>query len=204
MQRDGCNFLEYQPIVPDTLKILGNDIERVSSYKLLGVYISNDLKWNQHVEYIVKRANKRLYALRLLKKSGLPHTDLVQIYCSLIRSVVEYASPVWAALPDYLSDLLEAVQRRALRIIFPDNSYEESLAFSALPTLSQRRDLACIRFVKDLPNTEPLRSLCMEEVILHGYNLRSGDSHRVERSRIRTDRFGAFCTNKFFPLRGNP
>ena len=93
MQRDGCNFLEYQPIVPDTLKILGNDIERVSSYKLLGVYISNDLKWNQHVEYIVKRANKRLYALRLLKKSGLPHTDLVQIYCSLIRSVVEYASP---------------------------------------------------------------------------------------------------------------
>lgn len=88
----------------------------------------------KHVEYIVRGANKRLQALNLLKKSGLHHTDLVQIYCSLIRSIVEYASPEWAALPDYLSDLIEAVQRRALWTIFPDNGSEESLALSAFLT----------------------------------------------------------------------
>ena len=147
---------------------------------------------------IVEKANKRLYALRLLKKSELPHTDLVQIYCSLIRSIVEYI-PVWAALPDYLSDLIEAVRRRALRIIFPDNGYEESLALCTLPTLSQRRDLACIRFIKNLPNIEPLGSLCMKEVIPHGCNLHSRDSIRLERPRVRTERFAAFWTNKFFP-----
>ncbi|PFX13643.1 hypothetical protein AWC38_SpisGene22258 [Stylophora pistillata] len=41
-----------------------------------------------------------------------------------------------AALPDYLSDLIEAVQRRALKNIFPDNGYEKSFVLSALPTLS--------------------------------------------------------------------
>ena len=46
------------------------------------MYISNDLKWNQHDGYIVRRANKRLYALRLFKKSGLHHTDLAQLFMS--------------------------------------------------------------------------------------------------------------------------
>ena len=40
----------------------GNSIERVMAYKLLGVYISNDLKWNHHVEHIVKKGIKRLYS----------------------------------------------------------------------------------------------------------------------------------------------
>ena len=38
----------------------GSVIERVVTYKLLGVYISDDLLWNLHMEHIVKKANKRL------------------------------------------------------------------------------------------------------------------------------------------------
>ena len=41
------------------------------------------------------------------------------IYCALFRSVLEYAAPVWSGLPVYLSDVFEAVQRRAMCIIFP-------------------------------------------------------------------------------------
>lgn len=52
-----------------------------------------------------KKANKRLFALRLLTKSGATPDDLVKIYCSLIRSVLEHASPVWAVLPDYLDNM---------------------------------------------------------------------------------------------------
>ena len=37
---------------------------------------------------------------------------------SLVRSVLEYAAPVWAGLPSYLSDLVKSVQKEALRIIF--------------------------------------------------------------------------------------
>ena len=98
----------------------GSFIERVVTYKLLGVYISDDLSWNVHIEHIVKKANKRLYALRALKKSGLTITQLVQVYCSIVRSVLEYACPVWAALPKYLEDAIESVQKTALRIVLPN------------------------------------------------------------------------------------
>ena len=98
----------------------GSVIERVVTYKLLGVYIPDDLSWNVHMEHIVKKANKRLYALRALKKSGLTITQLVQVYCSIVRSVLEYACPVWAALPKYLEDAIESVQKTALRIVLPN------------------------------------------------------------------------------------
>lgn len=45
-----------------------NTVECVITYKLLGIIISNDLKWNEHTDYISKKATKRLYYLRILKK----------------------------------------------------------------------------------------------------------------------------------------
>ena len=106
------DFLQYIPHHHPPLQISGSVINRVTTYKLLGVYISEKLCWNTHCEYIVQRARKRLYALRFLKKSGVVEVDLILVYSSLIRSVLEYASPVWANLPEYLSLLVESVQKK--------------------------------------------------------------------------------------------
>ena len=38
-------------------------VETVKTYKLLGVTIREDLKWKLHVDCIIARAAKRLYAL---------------------------------------------------------------------------------------------------------------------------------------------
>ena len=51
---------------------------------------------------LVKKANRRLYALRQLKKCKGPSADIVHIYCALIRSILEYASAVFADLPKYI------------------------------------------------------------------------------------------------------
>ena len=65
--------------------------DRVSSYKLLGVIISDDLSWNEHCDSIHKKATKRLFVLRTLKRVGLATNDLVLVYCSItVRSIVEY------------------------------------------------------------------------------------------------------------------
>ena len=40
---------------------------------------------------------------------------------SLVRSVLEYAAPVWAGLPSYLSDLVES--KRSTENHFPDTYY---------------------------------------------------------------------------------
>ena len=61
------NFMEYSPFPPAPLTVWGSVIERVLTYKLLGVYISEDLSWNVHIEHIGKKANKCLYALCTLK-----------------------------------------------------------------------------------------------------------------------------------------
>ena len=45
-------------------------------------------------------------------KSGLASEEVVQFYCSLVRSVLEYASPVWAGQPVYLNDVVESGQKR--------------------------------------------------------------------------------------------
>ena len=70
--------------------------------------------------------------------------DLVRIYVSVIRPVVEYACPVWHTnLPKYLSDNVETVKRRALNTIFPSSDYEESLQMANLQSLAERRNEMC-------------------------------------------------------------
>ena len=61
------NFKQYSSFYPVPFTVGGSVIERVVTYKLLGVHISEDLSWNVHIEHIVKKANKHLYALRTLK-----------------------------------------------------------------------------------------------------------------------------------------
>ena len=65
------------------------------TYKLLGVYVNNDLKWNHHVEVIVQKGNRRLNSLRVLKQCGAPSASLAQVYTTIVRPVLEYAAPVW-------------------------------------------------------------------------------------------------------------
>ena len=94
-------------------------IEKVSCSKLLAVYLSYNLTWNEHVTDIVKKGSMRLYAIHALNKCRLTDRQFILVYCSIIRSVLEYVSPAWAGLMQYLSDQIVSIQKRALNIIFP-------------------------------------------------------------------------------------
>jgi hypothetical protein len=45
----------------DPIFVNNHKLAPVSSAKILGTYISADLKWNTHITYIVSKASKRLY-----------------------------------------------------------------------------------------------------------------------------------------------
>ena len=128
-----------KPLEPITIN--NTNIEVVPSAKLLGVMMSNDLKWNAHVEMICKKVAARLYFRRQLKRAKVPTNDLLSFYTTCIRPVAEYACPVFhTALPQYLSDQLERLQKRALRIISTNNlSYRQALEVFNIPTLYDRR-----------------------------------------------------------------
>jgi len=116
----------------------------VSCFKLLGVHISDNLLWNNHTDSICSKANTRLYFLKRLKRAGLSVKDLCCFYTTMIRPVLEYACVVWHhGLTKAQSDRLEALQKRAVRIIHGravyNMAYEDMLALSHLEYLSHRR-----------------------------------------------------------------
>ena len=123
----------------------------VKTYKLLGVTIREDLKWNSHVDCIIAEAAKRLYALRLLKPAGVNPNDILKVYISNVRSILEYAIQVWQDIPEYLSDRIECIQNRALRIIYPEcTAYNQALSEANVSSLANRRVSLCRRFVSDM------------------------------------------------------
>ena len=116
-------------------------LERVEHANMLGVTISNNLTWSKHVDNIVSKAGKRVYMLYQLKHAGISQNDLVKIYVSIIRPVLEYACPVWStSLPKYLSDAIEMIQKRVLRSLHPGLLYDDILVLVGLQSLKKRRD----------------------------------------------------------------
>ena len=132
-----------------------------------------------------------MYFLRQLKRAKVPISDLVHFYCTCIRSVIEYASPVFHhALPAYLSDDLERLQKRALATILGYGvPYKEALATVAMPTLHERRSIACGKLFRTIAN-DPNHKLYD---LLPDFNNGSGRSLRRERvfnfPRCKTNRF---------------
>ena len=124
-----------------------NIIERVKEFKLLGVNIDHNLKWECHVNSIFNKASSRLYFLKQLQRSGLSSDELLQFYISVIRPVLEYACPVWHnSLTVEQTSKLELIQKRALRII-------SSSGHLTLPTLRCRRDEMCKLFFASMLNS---------------------------------------------------
>ena len=92
--------------------------------------------------YICKKTATRLYFLKQLKCAKVSPKDMLLFYTTCIRPVLEYVCPVFHnALPQYLSNNLERLQKRALRIIYPDLSYAEALVAAGITSLYERRQV---------------------------------------------------------------
>ena len=68
----------------DGVSVNNQLLERVSTAKVLGLIISNNLKWTNHIETITLKAGKCLYLLRQLKRANIFNTNLIRFYCSRI------------------------------------------------------------------------------------------------------------------------
>ena len=100
-------------------------------------------------EYICKKTSKMLYSLRVLKRAGVDEMSILKVYLNTTRPVLEYAIPVWQAIPDYLSDKIESLQKRVLHIVFPYiDSYNSAFLAAGLETLEHRRSWLCDKYMK--------------------------------------------------------
>ena len=86
-------------------------IQNDNQHKDLGIIVSSDLSWTNHIIYIAAKAYKILALLRRsFRNCNSVHSKKL-LYISLVRSLLIYGSQVWH--PHLLKDInaLEAIQR---------------------------------------------------------------------------------------------
>ena len=126
-------------------------LESVDEHKLLGVIITSNLNWQSHIDSICCKAYTRMWMIRRLKKLGSHEADLLAVYTTQIRSLLEFAVAVWnGGITVAQSAQLERVQKCALAIILSNNyiDYENALSETQFETLATRRKLLCLKFAK--------------------------------------------------------
>ena len=76
--------------LPDPIIINDHAVERVSTYKYLGVMLNNDISWSNYTDYIISKLNSRLCCLRKLEKFNVNICILKLFYQLVIKSVFTY------------------------------------------------------------------------------------------------------------------
>ena len=187
------SYAKDTPNIPH-ITIDNDPIERVDSCKLLGVELNDKLTWHQHINTQFKKASTRLFFISQLKRTKMSPDDMVKVYTSLVRPLTEYACQVWhSSLSGEQSDMLESIQERALRMIYPSLSYVEACQTTGLPTLHQRRDVLCKRLFEDCQDPDhKLHSLLPPERNV-AYSHRRKSKYPLP--KVKTDRY----KNSFIP-----
>jgi len=98
------------------VKLQNEVIEVVKSIKFLGILLSHDLSWTEHVTTKgtkIAYVNSILYRL----KHMLPEQNLLQIYHALISPHLSYGIEAWGNAPNSVLKRLLVLQKKAMRII---------------------------------------------------------------------------------------
>ncbi|GAA6231470.1 uncharacterized protein LOC109141784 [Lates japonicus] len=101
--------------LPPPLHIGGTAVEVVSSFRYLGVHISDDLTWSTNTSCLIRKAHQRLYFLRRLRRARLGSSVLTSYRC-VVESVLSSCIIVWhgscsAAEKKALHRVVKAAQR---------------------------------------------------------------------------------------------
>ena len=78
----------------------------------MGLTITNNLSWNNHILSLIQKASRRLFILKKYKNI-LPRPALEQIYTSMIRPILEYGDVIYDSIPLSIGQSLENIQRQA-------------------------------------------------------------------------------------------
>ena len=91
-----CNKKNTPAPPPIPAAVNGTPLKKVSSQRVLGIIIDEDLTFTPHIEYITSRCKKAYNRLTLF--SDMRPDLAVQIFKSFIRSKLEYGSIIWGQI----------------------------------------------------------------------------------------------------------
>ena len=166
------------------------NIEVVDKTKLLGVFISSDLKWEENTNSLVKRAYGRMQLLRKVASFTTKREDLLHIYKIFVRPILEQSCTVWSSsLTKDCIAALERVQKGAFKIILGDKykNYEESLKQLHETDLLTRRNMLSLKFAKKCTRNPKMKHLFPLNKQRSVMKLRKQEKFKI--NHIHTERF---------------
>ena len=119
---DKCHYIVIGDDDP-TQKIILNNNEIASSNeeKLLGILLDSKLNFDSHITSLCKKAGQKLSALARINHY-LTQDQKLLLLNSVVKSQFSYCSLIWMFTSRYLSNALNSILERALRLIY--NDYE--------------------------------------------------------------------------------
>ena len=175
--RQKLNSLSAFPV----LEINGTQLNRVNFTKSLGVLIDENLTWSNHINAITKKISSGIGSIKRISHC-VPPATLHTIYHGLVQSHFDYCSVVWGNCAKTLSDKLQRLQNRAVRVLTNTcydadaNQLLNELGWENLET--RRQKLKAEMVYKSLnglaPNYLSSRFIQRSDVIT-AYNLRDSD-----------------------------
>ncbi|CAG9120858.1 unnamed protein product, partial [Plutella xylostella] len=149
------SFGRKRNMYQSTYSLSDQSISICNEIKDLGVIMDSKLLFDKHVDAIVKKAYKLLgFVMRSCKNFKLMKSIKI-IYCTLVRSNLEYASQVWNPRYGVYISKIESIQKKFIRFLcykfkIPRRSYEfHCNQFHLLP-LQIRREAADLIFLTRL------------------------------------------------------
>ncbi|KAG6460286.1 hypothetical protein O3G_MSEX011890 [Manduca sexta] len=136
-------------IINSTYLINGIALNKTTAMRDLGVVVDSKLNFNLHMDQIIKTSWRLLGFLKRVGKDFKNPNTLIVLYNSLVRSNLEYASPIWN--PTYNKHVIrvERVQRNFTRFLaFKDRTcpyraeYPVRLSHFKIDSLEVRRKAA--------------------------------------------------------------
>ena len=135
-------------------------LENVQSAKYLGITITDNMDWGQHVSEISSKATKTLGFLRK-NLPFAPRSTKEVAYKTLVRPKLEYAAPIWSPHSKLQINQIEKFQRTAARWTCRrwrnTSSVGEMLDELEWPSLEARRDRAVAVCLKVVRRKKPSR-----------------------------------------------
>ena len=165
----------------DPIFCKGNLIKDSDSHKHLGLILSSDLSWKNHISEVVKKGEARLRWL-FIAKPYVSQAVLNNIYLTLVRPALEYCSSTWGKLPVSEVNRLQQIQNTAARAVtgalyFTSiESLHTELGWPYLETRRKYFRLCLFHRIKTQTAPEYLLELVkMSAPNPFGYNTRSGN-----------------------------
>ena len=157
-----CNVISFSrkrsPLTA-TYSIHGTAIGRVSVIKDLGVFLNTKLNFHHQVDRVTAKARSVLGMVKRFSRGFDDKRVSLTLYRSLVRSLLEYTTQVWAPFRSTQIARVESVQKQFLlwflqdrfpRHQYPLPPYAFRLALTELDSIEHRHRLAIATFAFDI------------------------------------------------------